>query len=234
MSNVSDNKGNQWLDRGERAIRAVGVGASLAVLGWAMWRGIWRGLRRPGGRSSGAARHVLRPGRLLIVGALWIGFCALLWRPLPLRLSPAARLAALLGGAIAWFSGLALYVAGMLALGPQFRPSSSLGVELAAGQSLVTHGPFAWVRHPMYLAAQAVSLGGLLLYRNWTFAFVVPNFLGLFVRARREEEVLAAEFGAEWDDYARRVPFWLPRRPVGRVGNPPLQPTTADASSPSD
>lgn len=217
---MAGDEGTQWLDQGEHAVRAIGVATGLTVLGWAIWRGIWRGLHRPGGRSSGAARHVLRPGRLLIVAALWTGFSALLWRPLPLKLSPAARLAALLGGAAAWFSGLALYVAGMLTLGAQFRPSSSLGVELAAGQSLVTHGPFAWVRHPMYLAAQCVGVGGLLLYRNWTFAFVAPSFLGLFVRARREEAVLAAEFGVEWDDYARNVPFWLPRRPVGRVGNP--------------
>jgi protein-S-isoprenylcysteine O-methyltransferase Ste14 len=31
------------------------------------------------------------------------------------------------------------------------------------------------------------------------------------VRARREEAALAAEFGAEWEEYKRRVPGWFPR-----------------------
>ena len=210
---MAGNSGSDWLERSEQTVRAAGAVAGLAVLGLATWRGIWRGLRRPGGRTSGAAQRVLRPGQILVFSALWYGVCAWLWRPLPLRLPPAARLAALLAGAVAYFSGLAVYLTGMRALGARFRVSSSLGAELIAGQALETHGPYAWVRHPMYLALQTAGLGGLLLYRNWTFVFVALNFPWLFLRARREEAALAAEFGQEWADYAVRVPFWRPRWP---------------------
>jgi len=208
------NSRNEWLEGGEQAARTAGVVAGVAVVGLASWRGIWRGLRRPGGRASGAARRVLRPGQLLGFSALWWGICVRLWRPLPLRLSPSARLAALLAGSAAYFSGLAFYLAGMRALGARFRVSSSLGAQLLAGQTLETRGLYAWVRHPMYLALQTAALGGLLLYRNWTAVFVALNLPWLILRARREEAALAAEFGQEWAAYTARVPFWWPRRPA--------------------
>jgi len=37
------------------------------------------------------------------------------------------------------------------------------------------------------------------------------DFLGLVLRARREEQALADEFGEQWEEYCRRVPGWIPR-----------------------
>lgn len=92
-----------------------------------------------------------------------------------------------------------------------FGPSTGFGVRLQAGHRLITSGPYALVRHPMYLAVITAGIGGLLLYRTWAMlAFAVAMF-GLTVRAHREEEALAAEFGAAWEAYCRRVPAWLPR-----------------------
>jgi protein-S-isoprenylcysteine O-methyltransferase Ste14 len=76
---------------------------------------------------------------------------------------------------------------------------------------LVTNGPFAIVRHPMYLGLITAALGSLLLYRTWTalaYALFAPFVL---MRARREELALGAEFGEEWQVYCRRVPALLPR-----------------------
>jgi len=98
-----------------------------------------------------------------------------------------------------------------MTLGQMYRPASALGVQLSAGHRLVTHGPFALVRHPLYLGFQLAAFSGLLLFRTWTLAFVAVNLLALVIRARREEEALAAEFGDEWEAYVRRVPGWLPR-----------------------
>ncbi len=92
-----------------------------------------------------------------------------------------------------------------------FGPSTGFGVRLQAGHRLITSGPYALVRHPMYLAVITAGIGGLLLYRTWAMlAFAVAMF-GLSARAHREEEALAAEFGAAWEAYCRRVPAWLPR-----------------------
>lgn len=195
----------------ERCVRRAGAVVGLGALAIALWLGLWRGARRPVGRTTGAANQVLRVPLLSLITVLWLGLCALLWRPLRVTLSQVARAVALLVGALLYFPGIALYLWGMRALGEMFRPSSGLGVRLNVGHRLVTHGPFAWVRHPLYLGLQIVALGGLLLYRTWTMVFVAANFLGLFLRARREEEALQTEFGEEWRAYARRVPAWVPR-----------------------
>lgn len=51
---------------------------------------------------------------------------------------------------------------------------------------------------------------GLLIYRTWTFVFVAISFLGLPLRARQEEQALAAEFGEGWQACCHRVPGWIP------------------------
>lgn len=56
-----------------------------------------------------------------------------------------------------------------------------------------------------------MAVGGILLYRTWTFVFMLSHCLALVLRARREEALLAAHFGEEWTRYARRVPAWIPR-----------------------
>ncbi len=75
---------------------------------------------------------------------------------------------------------------------------------------LITIGPSARVRRPMYLAVIAAGIGGLLIYRTWAMLFFAAAMFGLAVRARREETALAAEFGAAWEAYLRR-PAWLPQ-----------------------
>lgn len=75
----------------------------------------------------------------------------------------------------------------------------------------MTSGPYALVRHPMYLGILLTGLGGILLYRTWTLVFIALTGMGLVLRARREEQVLAAEFGQAWQDYCLRVPVFSPR-----------------------
>lgn len=198
------------LDGIERWVRWIAAAAGIATLAIALWRGVWRGLGRPPGRTTGAAGKVLRAPLQLALGALWIGACLILWRPIPLVLPMPLRIGALILGALFAFPGLALYWWGAGTLGEMYKPASALGVQLNAEHRLITYGPFALVRHPLYLGLQLAAFGSLLIYRTWTLVFVALNFLALVLRARREEEALAAEFGAEWGAYARRVPGWVP------------------------
>ena len=199
------------LDAVEQWVRWTGAAAAAASLGAAL-AGMARGLRRPRGRATGRARQALGWPFYLLIGVPYFGLCFLLWRPLPLALPAPARAAALALGTLLCFPGLALYLWARRALGEMYNVSSGLfGVQLYANHRLVTHGPFAIVRHPMYLGIVVASLGGLLIYRTWTLVFVAVSFLGLIVRARREERALAAEFGEEWEAYRQRVPGWVPR-----------------------
>ena len=199
------------LDATENFIRWVGVGIGLATLAIALWQGVWRGLQRPPGRTTGSAGKILRAPLLLGGGLLWIGICFVLWQPFPLLLSTSGRMVSLMIGGLLYFLGLALYLWGAKTLGTMYKPSSAFGVQLNMDHKLITYGPFAFVRHPLYLGLQITAVGGSLIYRNWTFVFLVVNFLGLFIRARREEQALAAEFGKEWEMYASQVPAWNPR-----------------------
>ncbi|MFQ6101045.1 MAG: methyltransferase family protein [Anaerolineae bacterium] len=198
------------LDAVERWVAWAGAVAALVCLIAAL-AGIVRGLHRPRGRSTGLAWKVLTLPAYLLIGVGFFGACYLLWRPLPLPLSASARLVALIVGALLLFPGLALVFWGRVALGEMYNVSSSVGAQLYADHRLVTHGPFAIVRHPMYAGLIVASAGGLLTYRTWTLLFTTVSFLGLVLRARREEQALAAEFGEEWEAYRRRVPGWIPR-----------------------
>ena len=72
---------------------------------------------------------------------------------------------------------------------------------------------YSWIvdRFHISTAVIIVGFGALLIYKTWAMAFFATNMFGLVVRARREEQALAAEFPAEWEAYSRRVPAWLPR-----------------------
>lgn len=136
---------------------------------------------------------------------------AILWRPVPIALGFPGRAFVAATGATALLGGLGLYLAGMAALGPAYDVSSTFGAQLHQDQRLVTSGPYAVVRHPMYLGLAIAAVGALLLYRSWTtLAYVVATPV-LAARAKREDEVLAAEFGAEWEAYQERVRGWIPR-----------------------
>jgi len=193
----------------EQWVRWAGAVAALVCLIAAL-AGIARGLRRPQGRTTGLARRVLRLPAYLLISALFFGPCFLLWRPLPLVLTATARIVALALGALLYFPGLALYLWARLTLGEMYNVSSSVGSQLYADHRLVTHGPFAFVRHPMYLGIIFASAGGILIYRTWTLVFITVSFLGLVLRARREEQALVAEFGEQWEEYSQRVPGWIP------------------------
>jgi len=198
------------LDSLELWTRRLGAIAGLATLAAAL-AAIFRSLRRPAGREERGARLALRWPVLAVATVGFFGLGARLWRPLPVRPSPWQRAALLLAGGPLFAGGLALYLWGLRTLGTMFGPSSGFGVRLSAGHRLVMHGPYSYVRHPMYTGVIAAGIGGALLYRTWSALCFAVMMLGLAVRAHREEKVLAEEFGAEWTAYATRVPALVPR-----------------------
>jgi protein-S-isoprenylcysteine O-methyltransferase Ste14 len=77
---------------------------------------------------------------------------------------------------------------------------------------LITNGPYALMKHPLYTAVALLVLPGLgLLLNTW---LGVPVGLAMYVGSRRfapaEEEHLSRTFGEAWTAYARTVKFpWL-------------------------
>ncbi|MCI0744601.1 MAG: isoprenylcysteine carboxylmethyltransferase family protein [Verrucomicrobia subdivision 3 bacterium] len=78
--------------------------------------------------------------------------------------------------------------------------------------TLVTVGPYRWVRHPLYSSAALAIAGNSLVAANWFF-FVAGcvAFLLLVIRTRKEEENLIARFGDEYRKYMQRTGRFVPR-----------------------
>lgn len=196
--------------------------ALLAFVAYAfILYGIWRGTRRRAGRMMGrAARWLGVPWFYLSVTLVFLGLCYAGWIPIVEAPPPEAQMWICLAGAFLYFPGLFLTIWGRLVLGRNYLPSMLIGVRLFQNQELITTGPYAFVRHPMYLGLILASLGSVPIYLTWTtvgFAVCAP-FL-LLLRARNEERTLAAEFGERWQQYCRRVPMIVPRlfRPGARL-----------------
>jgi protein-S-isoprenylcysteine O-methyltransferase Ste14 len=125
--------------------------------------------------------------------------------------------------ALAWAPAAPSWaLAGLLVTGGAVGVGVAAGALLRGGgtpdptdppEALCTTGPYARVRHPMYVgevvivAGSAAALGtvGALL---WAGTFAVA----IVVVAAREDRALAARHGDAWLRFARRVPAWRPRR----------------------
>lgn len=115
-------------------------------------------------------------------------------------------------GLVPFLGGVALMLWGRWALGPMWGVSTSLGVQLRVHHRLVKHGPYALVRHPMYLGYWLMFAGALIVYRTWALLiYTLSLIFSLYRRARREEQALATTFGPEWHAYTTRVSMFLPR-----------------------
>ena len=83
-----------------------------------------------------------------------------------------------------------------------------------APKKLVTHGPYRFVRNPMYVGVFAVILGWAGLFQSVAilrYAFGVALCCHLFV-ILWEEPHLRRAFGVEYENYCIRVGRWLPKR----------------------
>jgi protein-S-isoprenylcysteine O-methyltransferase Ste14 len=79
---------------------------------------------------------------------------------------------------------------------------------------LAWRGPYAIVRNPMYIGRFFLLLGVILLLENlWIIAgFSLCYYFYMVNRVKREEATLKGVFGADYDEYCRRIGRFLPRR----------------------
>jgi protein-S-isoprenylcysteine O-methyltransferase Ste14 len=154
---------------------------------------------------------VLRLGGL----ALWAGVIAFMidppsmaWSAIPLP--PGTR----------WTGvGLTIVTAVLLtwtlrSLGPNLTDT----VVTRAAHTLVTRGPYRWVRHPFYDCMALFIVSVALMMANW-FVIVAGGmmFALLAIRSRTEEEKLLERFGEPYRAYQSRTGRFLPR--LGRTGD---------------
>jgi protein-S-isoprenylcysteine O-methyltransferase Ste14 len=78
--------------------------------------------------------------------------------------------------------------------------------------TLVTQGPYRWVRHPFYGSMALLILANSLMAANW-FLFLTGALVVLLiaVRTRTEEEKLLARFGDSYRSYRMRTGRFVPK-----------------------
>jgi protein-S-isoprenylcysteine O-methyltransferase Ste14 len=79
--------------------------------------------------------------------------------------------------------------------------------------TLVTSGPYRFVRHPFYVAAALLMLAAALLSANWFIAAAGLAVIALLVaRTPKEEQKLVEKFGDAYRAYMARTGRFVPRR----------------------
>ena len=109
------------------------------------------------------------------------------------------------------FLGDVLFVIGFGLVGRVYRENSytSATIEVAQGQRVISTGPYAIVRHPMYASASLYLIGTPLALGSYWGLLVLAGMLPLLVwRLRDEERLLAAELPG-YTAYQKRVRYRL-------------------------
>jgi protein-S-isoprenylcysteine O-methyltransferase Ste14 len=187
---------------------AVNASAWIAVSRW----------ERPGARAQHRVR--LRAPRLVRLG-FGAGLYASLLYPVLVVVTPrrtfegkgnwsSRRDGALqTSGLILWMLGMAVLVWASRVMGRHLAIDG-----LAEDHDLVTHGPYRYLRHPVYASFAAIAIGTTLVFRSYVM-------LGLSVMmvvtgrwwANAEERLLASSqgFGDAYRTYAARTGRFFPR-----------------------
>jgi protein-S-isoprenylcysteine O-methyltransferase Ste14 len=156
-----------------------------------------------------AARKQFSTARLLffggVVAAVW--FFSTHRRPwLNNRLIPDAPWAV--------WTGLILTVAGIgFAILARFFLGRNWDgrVVIKKDHTLITSGPYAYVRHPIYSGILLAILGSVIADgRAVYFAFFAWVLIGLWIKSRLEERLMVEQFGAQYIAYRERVKALIP------------------------
>ena len=157
-------------------------------------------------RMRGGPFAEKEPAQKIIMSIASLGFVALLvlpgfdyrygWSRMPESVVLAGDLLVLLG-----WSGIFLV----------FRVNSftSSTIELATDHRVISTGPYAIVRHPMYAAALVMLLGIPVSLGSWWSAFVVIVLFPVLVWRLKDEERLLARNLPGYVEYQNRVRYRL-------------------------
>jgi protein-S-isoprenylcysteine O-methyltransferase Ste14 len=96
----------------------------------------------------------------------------------------------------------------LASLGHNISPMASA----REGATLITHGPYRWVRHPLYTAGTIVLIALTALTAMWWVAAAfLPAAFVLVWRTGKEEAKLIEAFGDEYRVYMQRTGRFFPR-----------------------
>jgi protein-S-isoprenylcysteine O-methyltransferase Ste14 len=84
-------------------------------------------------------------------------------------------------------------------------------VTYKEGQTLVTTGPYRYVRHPIYTSMILMFIGTILYYGSPFIAiFFVVLTIDFVLRTRKEEQIMIELFGEKYTEYMKRTKRLIP------------------------
>jgi protein-S-isoprenylcysteine O-methyltransferase Ste14 len=134
---------------------------------------------------------------------LRLGFYSVLMLALQIRGFFTASPLLALPGFLLTAAGVTLAIAARLSLGSEW-------VASATSSQLVTNGPYALVRHPLYGGLLLAMLGSAL---GQSVLWVLPLLMywrGFVSSAQREEQLLLEQYSDRYRDYMRRTKMFVP------------------------
>lgn len=174
---------------------------------------IW--IKRAGERFMPDKAAIQREGKG-VFAARFVSFFLLIGLLVLYALNPSwfQRLAVPLPGWLRW-AGFGIGLLGIALMGwteAVLGRHWSAQLQLREGHQLVTAGPYAHVRHPLYTALIGFGLAVALVSASWPFILLVPVLVwGLVDRVPKEEKMLIEEFGDEYLEYMKRSGRYFPK-----------------------
>ena len=157
-------------------------------------------------RMSGGPFAEKEPVQKIIMGVASLGFVGLLvvpaidhrfgWSHLPLYVTLAGDAL----GALGWFGIFFVF---------RENRFSSATIELAADQRVISTGPYALVRHPMYAAALLMLFGMPLALGSWWGVLIVVAIVPALIWRLLDEEKFLARNLSGYVEYQGRVHYRL-------------------------
>jgi protein-S-isoprenylcysteine O-methyltransferase Ste14 len=87
----------------------------------------------------------------------------------------------------------------------------SQAVTVKTDHELITSGPYALVRHPIYTGILLAMLGSAVTLGEWRGLLAVAlAFVALWLKAKLEEKWMREHFGSSYENYSRRVAALVP------------------------
>lgn len=176
---------------------------------WMIWLGVWiiaafgrkrAEKRQPRGERLVHVASMVVAAFLLYSDQPWIPALDARFIPLKFWVAELGMWATILGAAFAIWARFHL------------GKNWSGEVTIREDHKLIRSGPYTYVRHPIY-TGMLLALGGTALavgkYRA-LLGFAIFS-VGIVLKARREEAMLAQEFGPAFEEHKKKTGFLLPR-----------------------
>ncbi len=175
---------------------------------WLLWAAYWKATAsrvKPSARRAGGFGYCAQVAALAVAGALLLAPSDL-FTGFGARFFPA-------GDGLFW-TGTGLTAVGLLFAAwarRQLGTNWSGPVTIKRGHELVTTGPYALARHPIYSGLLVAFAGSALSLGEWRgLAAVVIAGIALWSKLTKEERWLLEEFGPAYEAYRDRVRALIP------------------------